>query len=440
MKPSRPILLLLLSALLSLSACAGAPEDAPATAAPSDEIVIRIASGSVGLDYQMAEAGAQRYMDAHPGVRVEIVDSPELSDDRLGYYLSYLENESPDIDIYQIDVIWPGDLARYFVDLNKYGAEQYTAAHFPAIIANNTVDGRLVAMPWFTDAGLLYYRTDLFAKYEYDHPPATWDELEQMAQRIQEGERADGNPNFWGFVWQGNAYEGLTCNALEWIASQGGGNIVSPQQIITINNLRASFALQRAARWIGDITPPGVLGFTEEDARTMFQNGDAAFMRNWPYAYNLLNDLGSPVRAQIKVAPLPGGEEGQSAATLGGWQLAVSKYSRHPDVAAEVVFFLTGYDEQKIRAIEGGYNPTVMALYQDTDVLQAVPYLRDLYDVFVNAVARPSTVTAPLYNETSALFYTAVHDVLSGKRDAPSALKQLESDLKALLGYPIGRP
>ena len=119
----------------------------------------------------------------------------------------------------QIDVIWPGDLAEHLVDLNEYGAADVTPEHFEAIVVNNTVDGALVGMPWFTDGGLLYYRTDLLEKYGYDGPPVTWDELEEMAQTIMDGERADGNQDFWGFVWQGNAYEGLTCDALEWIYS-----------------------------------------------------------------------------------------------------------------------------------------------------------------------------------------------------------------------------
>ncbi|RMF47130.1 MAG: extracellular solute-binding protein [Anaerolineae bacterium] len=442
MKTSAFSLFFLLLGSILLSACAASPainNAAPPTATPStsaggDQVVIRIAAGSVGQEYETTLAGAQRYMKSHPNVRIEVIDAPELSDDRLGYIQSYLERHSSEIDIYQIDVIWPGTLARHFVDLYKYGAGRYTAEHFPAIIANNTVNGRLVAMPWFVDAGLLYYRTDLFAKYEYDHPPATWDELEEMAQRIQEGERAE-NPNFWGYVWQGHAYEGLTCNALEWIASNGGGTIITPSGLITINNVPAIQAVQRAAHWVGTISPPGVLGLTEEDARTMFQNGNAAFMRNWPYAYNLLNALDSDVRAQVGIAPLPAGDSGQSAATLGGWQLAVSRYSNHPEIAADVVFYLTGQDEQKIRAINAGYNPTIPSLYQDKDVLLAAPYFRDLYDVFTNAVARPSTVAAPLYSETSSIFYFTVHDILNGKVDAPSAFRTMNTQLESLLGF-----
>ncbi len=176
---------------------------------------------------------------------------------------------------------------------------------------------------------LLYYRTDLLEKYGFDGPPATWDELEEMAKKIQEGERAD-NPDFWGFVWQGNAYEGLTCDALEWIKSSGGGSIVEPDGSISINNEAAVAALERAAAWIGEISPPGITGFLEEDSRRSWQAGNAAFMRNWPYAYSLGNADDSAIKGKFDVCPLPGAEAGMSAATLGGWQIAVSKYSANP--------------------------------------------------------------------------------------------------------------
>jgi trehalose/maltose transport system substrate-binding protein len=312
--------------------------------------------------------------------------------------------------------------------------------HFPAIIQNNTVDGRLVGIPWFTDAGLLYYRTDLLEKYGYDSPPTTWQELEEMATVIQDGERADGNEDFWGYVWQGNAYEGLTCDALEWIYSNDGGTIISPQAVITINNENAIEAVDMAAAWVGTISPPGVTGFQEEEARNFWQAGNAAFMRNWPYAYSLGNSEDSPIAGLFDVSALPAGDSGHGAATLGGWQLAVSKYSEHPEVAADVALYLTSAEEQKIRAIEGSFNPTIMSLYEDEDVLEAAPFFGSLYDVFINAVARPSTVTAPQYNEVSTLFYQAVHSVLTGDNDAQTAFEELELDLEDLTGFETGAP
>jgi trehalose/maltose transport system substrate-binding protein len=397
-----------------------------------DKITITIASGTVGIEKELMDEAIALYMEAHPDVELKALQTPDLATDRLGLYLQFFEAKSSDLDVYMIDVIWPGDLAEHLIDLNEYGAAEIAKEHFPAIVQNNTVDGKLVGMPWFTDAGLLYYRTDLLEKYGYDGPPKTWDQLEEMATKIQEGERTD-NPDFWGFVWQGNAYEGLTCDAIEWVYSHGGGSIIEPDGTISINNEKTVKALERAKGWIGTISPDGVTGFTEEDSRRVWQAGNAAFMRNWPYAYTLGHEDDSVIKGKFDVSPLPGDQEGQSAAALGGWQLGVSKYSAHPDVAADVALTLAGLAEQKRRAIKGSMNPTIMSLYKDADILEASPFMGSLYDVFINAVARPSTVTAPKYNEVSTLFFNAVHSVLTGKKDAQTAVDELELDLEDLL-------
>ncbi|HDQ34891.1 MAG TPA: extracellular solute-binding protein, partial [Chloroflexi bacterium] len=324
MKRLSVVLVLVLLATMALTACGPrateAPTDAPATDVPAtqppatdEQVTITIATGAVGIEFELSQAAAQRYMDMNPNVTVRVLDTPDMVQDRLGLYLQFFEARSAEVDVYQIDVIWPGDLAEHFVDLYEYGARDVAGDHFPAIIENNTVDGRLVGIPWFTDAGLLYYRTDLLEKYGYTAPPATWAELEEMAQTIQDGERADGNTDFWGFVWQGNAYEGLTCDALEWIDSNGGGTIVSPDKVITINNPAAIAIVDRAATWVGTISPPGVVGFAEEDARAVWQSGNAAFMRNWPYAYSLGNADDSVIAGLFDVVPLPAGDAGSGS-------------------------------------------------------------------------------------------------------------------------------
>jgi len=398
---------------------------------------VSIIAGNVGQELALTEAAAARFEAENPGVTVEVVATANTVEDRLGTYLQLFEARSSEVDVFQIDVIWPGDLAQHFVDLYEYGARDVAGQHFPAIIENNTVDGRLIGMPWFTDAGLLYYRTDLLDKYGFDGPPASWDELEEMAAVIQEGERSSGNPDFWGFVFQGDSYEGLTCDALEWISSAGGGTIVSPDGVITLDNEAAIDMIDQAAGWVGNIAPDGVTNFAEEDARNMFQAGNAAFMRNWPYAYSLGNSDDSAVKGLFDATTLPAGASGTSAHTLGGWQLAVSAYSDNPELAAKLALFMTSYEEQKIRAIEGSLNPTIQALYEDADVLEATPIFGTLYDVFINATARPSTATAPRYSEVSRAFYTAVHSVLTGQEDAETALALAAMDIEAITGLSV---
>ncbi len=405
-------------------------------------VVVTVAAGAVGMELVLVQAAAQRYMDANPGVTVTVLDTPDLTGDRLGFYRGVLEAASTEVDVFQIDVTWVGDLAEHFVDLAEYGAAGVVGEHFSAISENNTVAGELIAIPWFADAGLLYYRTDLLTTYGYDGPPSTWSELIAMAQTIQDGERAAGNDDFWGFVWQGNAYEGLTANALEWIASNAGGSVVSPAGVITVDNPNAVAMLDLAASWVGTISPGEVTGFAEESARSVWQAGNAAFMRNWPYAYGLGQADGSVIAGLFDVAPLPAGDApgARPAAALGGWQLAVSRYSDDPEAAADVALFLASYEEQKTRAIAGGFAPTIVALYEDADVLAAMPIAASFEEVLLDAVARPSTVTTPHYGQVSNAFSTAVHAVLTGTQDAATALAQLASDLEAITGLPTGAP
>jgi trehalose/maltose transport system substrate-binding protein len=402
-----------------------------ALAAPAQAVTISISCGAVGQELEMCQSGAQAWAEA-TGNEVEVVSTPNSATDRLALYQQILSAQSGDIDVFQIDVIWPGILASHFVDLKQYLDQAEIDQHFAQIIGNNTIDGQLVAMPWFTDAGLLYYRQDLLDKYGLG-VPATWQDLTAAAQTIQEGERGAGNDQFWGFVWQGRAYEGLTCDALEWVDSHNGGHIVEPDGSISINNPNAIQAVDLAASWIGGISPDGVLNYAEEEARGVFQSGNAAFMRNWPYAWSLAQSDDSPIRGMVGVAALPaGGEGGKNTGTLGGWQLSVSRYSENPEVAADLVRYLTGPEEQKRRALQGSFNPTIPALYQDAEILAANPFMGELQDTFTNAVARPSTVTGERYNEVSEAFYSAVHQTLSGQGDAAANLAALEAELNRL--------
>jgi len=397
---------------------------------PAQAVEITIACGSSGQELGLCKEGAESW--AHQtGNTVSFLTTPNNSSEKLALYQQFLATQDSSIDVFQIDVTWPGILYHHFLDLLPYVPESILHEHFPAIIANNTVDGHLIAMPWFTDAGVFYYRRDLLEKY-HRTVPLTWEELAETARIIQEGERRDGNSKFWGFVWQGRAYEGLTCNALEWIESFGGGSIVEKDGTISINNPEAVKALQTAASWINTISPKGVLNYSEEEARGVFQSGNAAFMRNWPYAWNLLQSADSPVKGRVGVAMLPAGGGGKHVATLGGWQLAVSQYSRHPREAVDLVLYLTSAKEQKRRAIARALSPTIMALYQDPQILQAVPFFGSLYDVFVNAVARPSNITGKKYNQVSSGFWNAVHETLSGSQNAASSLESLDRRLERI--------
>jgi len=368
------------------------------------------------------------------GNKVEYVGQPVNISATLPLYQQYWAAKSTDVDVCMIDGVWLGIVAPHAVDLKKYFKEDEIRQHFPRIIENNTVDGKLVGMPFITDAGLLYFRTDLLPKYGYKAPPKTWEELAEMAKKIQDGERQAGKPDFHGFVFEGKASESITCSAIEWIYSYGGGTIIDPDGKVTINNPNAIKALDTARSWIGSIAPEDVVTYEEEQARNIWQSGGAAFMRNWTYAYALGANSDSPISGKFDVTVLPkGGENGNNADCLGGWNLMVSEYSRNPDVAADLVRYLCSPDAQKRRTMDWSLLPTRTVLYSDPDVLAKFPFFKTMLDVFNNAVARPSTVTGADYNQLSTAFFQNVNKVLTGAESGKDAVDQVEGVAKSIV-------
>lgn len=385
---------------------------------------LTVACGANGIERQLCVQATEAWAKK-TGNEVHIFSTPNESNERLSLYQQLLAAKSKDVDVFQIDTIWPGLLAVNFLDLSSKLTPEEKAAYLPQLLENNTVDGKLVALPWFTDAGVLYYRKDLLAKYKLP-PPQTWEELGKTAATIQQKENKKRKEKLWGYVFQGKPYEGLTCNAVEWFASYSGVPVVDAAGKLQVATPQAAQALTLWHSWIGGVSPDGVLGYAEEDARGVFQSGNAVFMRNWPYAWALLNSPDSPVKGKVAIAPLPAGPSGR-AATLGGWGLAVSKYSAHPDLAVDLAKFLVSAEQQKIRSLEGAFNPTLTALYDDPVLLKKNPHLKDLKAVFLSAVARPARTTKKKYNKFSADLWSSVYEVLSKGGDPMEKLKALES-------------
>jgi trehalose/maltose transport system substrate-binding protein len=365
---------------------------------------------------------------------VEYINRPADATATLHLYLQYWGSKSADVDVYMVDVIWQGIAAAHAVDLSKYVKPDEIKQFFPRSIENNKVNGRLVSLPWFIDAGLLYYRTDLLEKYGYKAPPKTWEELAQMARKIEDGERTAGNPFFQGYVFEGKSSESLTCNAVEWIYSYGGGTIIGPNKNVTINNLNAIKALETAKGWVGTIAPGEVTTYGEEEARSIWQAGNAAFMRNWPYAYPLAANPKSPISGNFAVTVLPkGGDTGNNAACLGGWQLMVSAYSKVPNASVDLVRYLTSPEIQKRHATDLGLLPTLPALYSDPDLAKKIPWFKNAPEILANVVARPSTITGASYNQLSSGVFENVNKVLTGEESADDAVLGIERVARRIL-------
>jgi len=276
---------------------------------------------------------------------------------------------------------------------------------------------------------MLFYRTDLLQKYSFSGPPQTWDELGQQATKILAGEKAS-NPTFAGLVFQGKSYEGLTCNALECIASSGGGTIVDQSGKVTVNNPQAAAILTTVKGWIGNVVPQGVTSYQEEDARQAFQGGNAAFMRQWPYAYSLAQASDSAVVGKFDVGPLPAQSPGKPTGTIGGWGQAVSKYSKVQDAAIQLVRYFCSPEVQTWRAVFGSFVPTIPSIAADPQVLAVMPYLKTTASV--DRVGRPTAAFSDNYNQASTAFFQGVSQVLNGQ-DAAGQLSDIQRKLEALL-------
>lgn len=391
---------------------------------------LKVACGSVGIELQLCSEAVEKWSEM-TGYPASIVSMPAQTSERLALYQQFLSAKQSSIDVFQVDVVWPGILKTHLLDLKPYVPQDEIDQHFESIIANNTVDDQLLALPLYTDVGILYYRKDLLEKYGRE-VPTSWQEMTETAEYIQAKEREAGKRDMWGYVWQGKAYEGLTCNALEWVSSSGGGQVINADGTVTIDNEEAIEALNLAASWIGTITPQGVLNYAEEEARGVFQSGKAVFMRNWPYAWSLAQGEGSPIKGKVGVTMIPNGGDAEDphSGTLGGWQMAVSKYSDQKEKAVELARYITGPEVQLDYALRASYNPTIKTLYNDQRVLDALPASDILYDALSRAVPRPSRVTGLRYNRVSYDFWNAVHAVISGGDEAEDQLESLEERWK----------
>ncbi|MEI8295537.1 MAG: extracellular solute-binding protein, partial [Alphaproteobacteria bacterium] len=257
----------------------------------AESVHLRMTCQTDGKEAQLCKAGAERW-SKKTGNTVEVIAIPHNQND-FAYLTQMMSSQSADIDVYVIDVVWVGSFAEHLVDLSADVSDEERARFFPAMLKNNIIEDRLVAIPWYTDAGLLYYRKDLLEKYART-VPTTWEELGETARVIQAGERELGNDKMWGFVFQARAQECLTCNAYEWLVSHNSGTLIDENGKLALDKENAVKALTLIQGFIGTITPQGVLNYAEEEARGIFQTGNAVFMRNWPYAWALANSPDSP--------------------------------------------------------------------------------------------------------------------------------------------------
>jgi trehalose/maltose transport system substrate-binding protein len=390
------------------------------------------------LQRQHLSEKALRQFESETGIRVKHLPASETSQGQLRLIRELLgERDTP--DVFGVDVVWTGLLDDALLDLKPFFSSELSAAE-PDLVSSYAVKSRVVAVPYHPHVNVLYYRTDLLTKYGYHIPPQTWSELEKMAFRIQEGERASGDETFWGFVWPGAADECLTCLALEWQASEGGGRIIEANRTISVNNENAIRAWERAAHWIGWISPPNVTAYQELDSVNHFENlGKAAFSLGWISDYFLTNLVKPMIYGKMGLTSVPSGKIG--VGTLGGFGLGISGRSRHQREAIALVKFLLHKEAELEAASRSAELPTETVFYRLPTILKAysrsIPANQGPGD---GIVSRPSTVAGKDYEDISRAYAAAVHSVLTGKRNAPEVAAQLETELEHITGFPKGAP
>jgi multiple sugar transport system substrate-binding protein len=384
--------------------------------------VVSLPGSMLGAEGTVLRRQLARFMADHPEIRVVQRATPDAADQRHQLYVQWLNARASEPDILQLDAIWTPEFAAagWILDLDRF--RPATGAFFPATVTANSWRGRLYAMPWFVDVGMLYWRTDLM-----DAPPATFDELERIAirARTRRGIR-------YGLVWQGARYEGLVTVFTEYLGGYGGTILDGGR--VTVDSPAAVKALttMRDEIYRDGIVPRATLTWHEEESRFAFQNGEAAFMRNWPYPYALMQDSASSrVAGRYAVAPMPAAPGGRPTATLGGAQLAINANSAHPEAAWAVIEYLTRPEQMLERARVVGQFPTRPALYDEPELAKAlvIPPAR-ARAIIELAVPRPVT---PVYTELSEILQIYLHRALTRQLEPAPALASAAKEMQALL-------
>jgi multiple sugar transport system substrate-binding protein len=398
-----------LIALLAAGCAGGEPEP-----------TLTVSGSALGAEGEVLARQIGRFAAREPGVRIEIQRTPDDATQRHQLYVQWLNAHVGRPDILQLDAVWTAELAAagWILPLDRFGPSQED--FFPATLEANRWRGRLFAIPWFVDAGMLYWRTDLLPR-----APATLDELMRFARSGM----SKGAPH--GIVWQGARYEGLVTVFLEYLGAFGGEILKDGR--VAVASPAGVRALEHMRRQIDvGIAPREVLTWHEEETRFAFQNGTAVFLRNWPYAYPLLNDREtSAVAGRLAVAPMPAAPGGRPTATLGGAQLAINAHSRQPELAWRLIAFLTAPGQMLERAEIAGQYPPRRSLWSDPRLARAlgVP-TAPLRSILEAAVSRPVT---PVYSELSEVLQIHLHRALAGQRKPQEALRQAAREMERVL-------
>jgi multiple sugar transport system substrate-binding protein len=407
---------LLVALALAVAGCGDDDDDdGGAQQAPGDTAQ---ASGNVNWCIGKDTSGAygtaiDLFKKENSRVNVRLVELPESADEQRTQLVQRLRAESDECDVLGMDVIWTAEFAAQdWLQETTDIIEPRRDDFIPSTLETAEYEGSYWAVPYHTNAGFLYYRSD-----QVQQPPDAWEDVYQQAQQ--------GN----GIVYQGASYEGLTVNFLELLYSGGGTVLSEDGQEVTVNSPEGQAALEFMAQGIEDgAAPRAVTTYMEEESRRAFENGNATFMRNWPYAYALGKE--SKIADDFDITTFPSFEGGEPASVLGGINLAISAFSKNPEGAAAFIEFATGPEVQKTNFLESASPPATAAPYDDPEVQQEYAFASDLKAAVEQGQARP---VSPVYPQITEAIYTNVYDALQGRTEPQAALEKMTSDIEQAL-------
>jgi multiple sugar transport system substrate-binding protein len=417
MKTPRFMAVLVATVVLAIAGC-GSDDDDGGGAPDAEKATQAKASGNVTWCIGKDTTGAfstvvEDFNKANPDANAKLIELPTDAGEQRRLQVQRLQAESAECDVLGTDVIWTAEYAgqNWLLDVSDFISESGDK-FIPSTVDTTTYEGKNYAVPFNSNAGFIYYRSD-----EVDQAPETWEDLYKEAQQ--------GN----GVVYQGFRYEGLTVNFLELLYSAGASVLSEDGKEATADSQEVKDVLTFMADGIKDgAAPKAVTTYKEEESRRAFESGNATFMRNWPYAYALGKD--SKIADEFDISTFPGYAGNEGAGVLGGYNLAISAYSKNPEGSLAFIEFATEPAQQKLMATEASLPPTVTAVYDDPAVKKAMPFAEDLRTAIEQAQPRP---VSPVYPQISEAIYNNVFAALQGNMSPDEAASKMNEEIQKAL-------
>jgi len=373
---------------------------------------------------------ADEYQKKNPNVKVEVEVGGATSEAQQQYLSTVLSSKDSALDVILIDVIRPAQWAAqgWAEPLDSYlGADKakIMAQYLKAYADADQVNGKLIALPYFADSQFLYYRKDLLEKYKRPIPK-TWDEMMDTAKAIMDGEK---NSNLQGFSTAGAPIEGTVCTYLVPLWGAGGELTREGKLNLDAPQAREPFQLYGRMKQSG-VLPKNIAEIPTDRIRIDMQAGNLVFGMTWSYVWNRLeNDADSKVKGKIGVTTLPHDPGGKSATCIGGWQLAVSAFSKNKAEAVKFARWLSSPEVSKMQAILASHMPVFPSVYKDPEVLRANPWFSEALLVVEGAKSRPVTAQYP---QVSDVIRSNMNAYLAGTKTTDVALGDMKSRLTPL--------